>query len=202
MPNASHAPQAVNEALAAYLTAQIAGLTVLTEWPYANQKLTYPSVSIFAVDPRYTNFPPRIVTKTPPDVNNQSTVTYEVGAWDYTIQLDLWCRNKVERNTVLGQLADAINPSPGNGSAGLALTLASYYNEIARLDIDRQKYVQDESASQRQEWRGLITLLVNVRAIKQQTMYAIKSLEVDLGVPSSDDQMTDDASNTEQHLIF
>jgi hypothetical protein len=211
LPNANHPVQAVNDALASYLKAQASlnGLTVLTEWPTANQKLTYPSVSIFANTPAgaFMALPPEQVTATAPDVNNVTTVTFVVGEWDYKIQLDVWARNKPERDAWLGKVKDAINAAMADATTssfnpmGLSLTLTNYFNEIARLDVEGAGYVQDERAAQVEEWRGKIDLLVNVREIRQRTMYAIKTIQVAQGMNTDGSNFGDDTAGTETIVV-
>lgn len=175
-----NAVQSLTNNLAAYLRTQVAGLTVLTEWPGANQKLAYPSLTIFSGEPVFTPYTPYEVSRTAPDVNNQIISTMVVGEYDVTFQLDLWCRNKLERETVFGQVFDAINQVVV--PMGLSLQLTDYFNEWARYDIDRHSFVDDEAGAQRQEWRVKLSLLANVKCLKQLTSYAMITIVDTVGV--------------------
>lgn len=182
MPNLSDPVQAVTELLRTTMAAAISGLTVLDEWPNANQKLTYPSLTLFSKSPRYMALPNEEIARTAPDVDNKCLVTYIVGEYDYRMQLDLWCANKVSRGVTLGAVlafldAQSMVALGGNKAAGLSLTLTNYFNTIARLDYDGHQNIDDEAGAERQERRVKIDLLVNVRAIRQRSMYAIKSIQ-------------------------
>lgn len=165
------AVDAMIDNLATYLLAALPGLSVLKEWPSANQKLVYPSVTIFSNQPQYTNLQPYTLSVTAPDVNNQVVSTLVVGEWDGKLQLDLWCRSKVERQTIGKALRDALNPNVN--PQGLSLQMADYFNEWVRFDMDGYKQVDDEAASQRQEYRTQLSLMFNVKEVAQKTNFAI-----------------------------
>jgi hypothetical protein len=84
---------------------------------------------------------------------------------------------------------------------GLSLKLPSYFDQFARLDIDGHEYLDDEQAAQRQERRCRLELLVNVRAIRQRTLYAMKNVEVNLGVNQNGEDFENDAIGTEQIVV-
>lgn len=187
MPNASHAVQSCLNNFATYLAGKVTGLTVYKEWPAANQKLSYPSVTLFTGQVKTMNRSPEQIAVTTPDINNKVTATFVVGEHDFKLQVDLWCANKVQRDTVLGQIENAINAAVNdntgnNNAAGLSLQLTDYFNDWARLDIDGMLYVDDEAAAQRQERRVKLDLLVNCRAILQRTYYAMTSIQTQIGV--------------------
>jgi hypothetical protein len=190
LSNASHAIQASLSALAVYLGAEIPGLTIYKEWPSANQKLTYPTLSLFSGQPRLMNLPPEQVAITAPDSDNMVTATYVIGELDFKLQADLWCANKMQRDENLGKVLDAINKSAasvaGNSVAGLSLQLADYFDSFVRYDLDGFTYVDDEASAQRQERRAKLDILVNCRAIKQVKAPAVKTIQVKEGVATND----------------
>lgn len=206
MANSAHAVQSVLLNLVAYIKAQVPALTVLNEFPAANVKLTYPSLSVFSQPAKFTNHMPVVLATTTP-VAGQVTATEDVGEYDLKMQLDLWTRTKPERDTILGQVLDAINAAVAdttgnNNSMGLQLQLADYFNEWARYDIDGHQYLDDEAAAQRQERRVKIDVLANVRAIRQRTYYAMSHIQANVGAETQDSQMTDDTTATDLNLIF
>lgn len=208
MPNASHAIQSCLSALASYLAGHVTGLTVFTEWPSANQQLVYPSLTIFTGQVKIMNRQPEQVAITTPDVDNKVTVTEVIGEYDAKMQLDLWCATKLQRDTVLGQVLDAINlattssnPQGVNNAAGLSLQLSDYFNEWVRFDLDAFTYMDDEAAAQRQERRVKIDLLLNCRAINQRTLYAIIQGQTVIGASIST-SLVDDNSGTETRDAF
>lgn len=163
--------EAAIDNLASYLAAQVTGLTVIKEWPSANQALAFPTVSIFSNNPQYTNLQPYSDACTLPNAQNQVTTTWVVGEWDTTLQLDVWCRNKMERRTIGKAIKDAINKNVN--PQGLSLQMADYFNAWARFDMSAYQLVDDEAGSQRQEYRTRIALLLNVKEMAQTTDYAI-----------------------------
>jgi hypothetical protein len=204
--NASHAITCCLNALANYLTTQIVGLTVYKEWPSANQVLAYPSVTIFTGQVKGMNRTPEQMAITEPDVNNQVVVTEILGEYDAKMQLDLWCANKFQRDTVLGQIFDAINlaatdDTGDNNAAGLSLQLTDYFDDYVRFDIDGFTYVDDMAAAERQERRVKIDLLLNCRAIKDRTLYAITQVQASIGTSLDGTNMADDTTGTELHLV-
>lgn len=182
--------EAAIDNLATYLSTQVSGLTVLKEWPMANQKLTYPSLTIFSNNPKFTNLSPYQVACTAPDQNKQVLQTLVVGEWDTTVQLDIWCRNKLERQTVGKYVKDAINKDiiP----QGLSLQMADYFDEWARYDMTEYVQVDDEAGAQRQEFRTKISLAVNVKELTQRTQYAIIQLSPTDPVVADDIEIGED----------
>lgn len=184
------------EGLSDFLRTNIPGLTVLTEWPYANQKLTYPSITITTGNPARMPLEPEQIAITTPDVDNKVTATEVVAEYDDTWQIDLWARNKLERAQVVKQIIDAFNAAEvdttgANNPDGISLTLVNYFNVIARYEIQTHQSVDDEAAAQRQERREKFRVLVNFREVKQRTYYAMMNIETHLGVGPTDPSLDD-----------
>jgi hypothetical protein len=195
-------------ALATYLAGQISGLTILQEWPYANQQLTYPSLTISTKDPKRTPSMPILVSQTAPNESNQITANEAVAEWDDIFQMDLWTRSKAERKTITAQILDAFNAqemdaSGKNKSDGLSLQITDQYGEYARFEIENVQCVDDEASAQRQERREKITVIVNCREIRQRTYYAMTSIQLYGQVASNQDSdgFTDDTTDTEEKTI-
>lgn len=204
MSNPFNAVQAVSEALQTYLMANVTGLTVLTEWPNANDKLAYPTATIFSGNPTLRNTAPEVLAWTDPDESDHTSTTTEVVGWlDFKIQLDVWCRNKLEREQYLGLIMAALNSqalalSGNSAPTGLSLQLTTYYNEWVSYSIDGFKYMDDEAAAQRQERRAKIDLLVNCRIIQQRVVYGMTSIEAHLGTDDTGQVLADNVTDTEE----
>lgn len=203
---ASNGPDSCLNALATYLKAQVPALTVFKEWPNPNDKLVYPALTLTQGKITTMNRAPECVAKTMPDVNNQILVTEIVGEHDFTMQLDLWCSDKVMRSLYLGLVMDAINAAVADSSglnkaAGLSLQLTDYFNDWARFDINDFENVDDEAGVQRRERRVRINLLVNCRAIRQRTYYAMINIQSYTDAPTATAAMTDDTVGTDQSII-
>jgi hypothetical protein len=167
-----------------YLAKNVPDLkSTLGEWPAANAKLDMPSASLFANQPKFTNCQVYELSRTAPDANKKVFSTMVVGEYDLTMQLDLWCRNKAEREKIFGLVFEAINKTVL--PMGLSLPLPDYFGEIARFDVDGYQFVDDESSAQRQEWRVRISLLGNVRALKKITNYGMITFDKQISTPNN-----------------
>jgi len=183
-------------ALQEWLTSQITGLTVRDEWPYGNQQLAYPLCTLFAGRAKRMPLMPETVAVTDPDENNQVLATEVVAEYDFTIQLDLWCRNKLERKQQLAKLLTAFNfaevdNTGANKPDGLTLILSNYFNMPVRYEVDTHQHRDDEQAAERQERRETMMLLVNLREIRTRTYYAMKTTETHTGLGPTDSETGD-----------
>lgn len=207
MSNPSHAVQASVDALQAYLIASVPGLAVLNEWPAANQKLSYPSVTVTAGQVKTMNRAPEQIATTTPDPRTFQVVATEViGEHDFKLQLDLWTANKVDRNKYLGLLFNAINAAAVDASGknkplGLSLQLPDYFNDWVRFDIDGHVLMDDVAAAERQERRAKVDVLVNCRAIQLRTYYAMVNIETNVGATPSQAGMAPNTTNTDQSIV-
>lgn len=174
--------EALVAALATHLTT-ITGLTVLKEFPAANQVLTYPSVTITSGKPEFANFSPYQHSQTEPTEEFETTTVLIVGACDAKLQLDLWCRNKKERRTMLGLLFAKLNPDVS--PMGLSLQLTAYHDLWARVDFIGQEFLDDEGSAQRQEWRTKLDLLANMKVALSKEEYSINTIENNLTTPDT-----------------
>lgn len=180
-----NAAQSLTKNLVAYFQANVAPVTaggaaipfqVLGEWPGANIKLAMPSLTITQGNPKLTNLMPYVVSTTAP-VANQITTTMVIGEYDIPYQLDLWCRNKLERETVFGLVMAAINKQlQSQRVGGLRIQLPDYFNEWASLIVTDHQFVDDDAGAQRQEWRVKIGCSANVKMLQQVTDYAMISI--------------------------
>lgn len=178
--------------LAAFLKTKIPAITVLQEWPYANQQLTFPSITITTGNPVRMPLMKETISVTDPDgITGQVVATEIVAEYDDTWQIDLWTRNKLERSQYIRQIIDAFNSaeedaSGSNNPDGISLTLSAYHNVIARYEIQNHQTVDDEAAAQRQERREKFRVLVNFREVKLRTYYAMQNIETHLGTATDD----------------
>lgn len=178
----ANAVDSLVKALATRL-ATISGLTVLKEWPAANQKLVLPSVTITQGEPKFRALDPYLLSITNPNVAHEVTSVKIVGEYDLVIQLDLWARNKVERAQYFELLFAKLNPDIT--PMGLSLQMSDYSNLWARYDLDSHQFVDDEATAQRQEWRCKLSLLANTRAVLSKTEFAIITIENNVTTPDT-----------------
>jgi hypothetical protein len=175
--------KSVLETLGAYLAKSMPSLTqVLYEFPSPNVALKYPSLSIVASNPSFMPMMPYELSQGDTKAHKASIKTV-IGAYDLKLQLDFWCRDKLERFGVYEEFFDAFNPNPEVG--GLNLTMADYHGIICRYDLQGYNLKDDEAASQRSEWRAMVNVLANTRAIKEKPEYIIETIENDLSFPKA-----------------
>ena len=176
---------AVAKAIAALIThlAGITGLTVRMGFPPANTKLVMPALSVLQQDSEYTNLQPYELSRTAPDVNHKTTVKRIVGNYEVPLQLDLWCRNRQERQAFSELLFARLNPNIE--PMGLRLQITDYhslwvsYTTLAVHDID------DDASVQRQEWRARIEIVCSCKAVLVKDEFAIITIENQLSTPDT-----------------
>lgn len=176
--------------LCSFIAVQIPDLTVKNEWPYANEELKLPSVTISTNKPKRTPLSQQPYEKQSlPDHKNMVTVQQAVAFWEDTFQIDLWCSDKQERKDFTARIielfeSEQLKQRPG----GLSLPMSTNFDEIARFEIESVQCIDDEASAQRQERREKITVLVNCREIKQYSYYAMKSIQLQTQVGNPDQQ--------------
>lgn len=162
--------------LGKYLKTAVPELSaVYDDFPSANQQLDMPCATIYASRPLFTTMMPYVVAKGAKDDQNRALVTRVFGQWDVTLQLDLWCKTKLERHELFQKLVLALNPNIS--TSGLSLQLMDYHAQWARFDMGKNELVDSEQASQRGEWRVRIDVVANVKACKVSLDYLIVEIE-------------------------
>lgn len=186
-----------------YVKSKIPALEVLTEWPAANQKLNYPSVTITVGKDKRTPIQPETICVSQPDEDGKAIERLAIAHYDIPMQLDLWCRTLKERRQYLNAIMDLFNGDilKDTGPYGLSLKLTNYFDLFARYEVDTHEFRDDEIAVERQERRAMISLLVNTREIVERSMYIIKSMVVKSEFTSSNEELTDDTTDTESDLL-
>ena len=163
----------VPKVLAAYLLANVQGLKqALDEFPPSTLKMDLPSVSVFASSNAefrplmpYLDAAPTVV------VNNKSKLRWVVGIYDFTLQLDLWARNKEERDDIFDSLFNALNPKID--PMGLVLPMPEYFNQLCDYLYVGHNFEDSEVRAQRDEWRVTLKLLVTCKAIRERSEFII-----------------------------
>lgn len=186
---------AVIKNLGTFLSANMALLQdVQYEFPAPNQALKYPSMSIFQQNPKFTPMPNYVFGKgdeilTGPDAG-KTPIKRVVGQYDFSIQLDFWCRSKFERENVLEQFHAAMSKNPD--VSGISLQMADYHGVWIHYDLSAYNYVTDDADSTRSEWRGKVDIVANCFAISEGTDYVIETIENNLEFP----QVIDDGPSS------
>ena len=153
---------------------------VFYEFPEGNRRLKYPSMSILSGSPTFTN-QQRYIYDTGTVASNQAEVKYVIGQFELNLQLDLWCRTKEERHDKTQELIEALNSE--DRTNGLSLVLEKYHGVIARYDFVGYSFDDEESESQRKEWRATLRVLAHCDAITARKQYIIDETEVTVELP-------------------
>ncbi len=165
-------PKALTEALAAHLLANVSGIAkVYAEWPNKNEDLTYPSISITSAAPKFERCAPYVLalgTLIPDTV--RSINKYVVGQYDVTLQLDLWTRYKLERDTFYEKLFTVLQPRRPHG---FTLQLSAYHSQWVGFSLNGYQFRDSEDGATREEWRAILSLEATCRAISTETEYII-----------------------------
>lgn len=206
MSDSVWAVQSCLKNMLSYLKTKIPALTVYSEWPNENDKLIFPAVTLLSGKIGFMNLMIEQDSVSDPDVDGRVTAVEVIGEYDFKMQLDLWCTSKFQRDVLMGQIIDALNPisaSPqgDQNTSGVALQLTDYFNSWANFSTENSQYIDDEAGAQRQERRAKIDILVNCRAIRARTYYAIGEIQTFIGTPDQAAEMEDNTDDTDQSTV-
>jgi hypothetical protein len=149
---------------------------VYEEWPNHNEELNMPCASVMTVgNPRYTNQMP-VLWK-----HEAGTSYYIVGFYDINLTIDLWAEYKETRGELMERVFDLFNKQFQElGMAlGISLQLEDYHNVIARYELNGYNYGDNEEASQRDEWRARLNVLVDFPRIMAKVESRMEEITVD-----------------------
>lgn len=178
---------AITEQLAKYVRTKMPELqAIYLDFPAPSDNLLYPCMTIFQNNPTFTNRQHYVIYKgakieTGPD-SGKYPVLKVVGTYDWTMQLDLWARNKQERHTLYEKLFIAFN---SGRTGGINLQLVDYYNTWASYCISGLSLITDEAEAQRGEWRAKVTVLGNCYAIVQSNEFLMETIENSIETPDA-----------------
>lgn len=152
------------------------------DFPAANQKLEFPSFSIFTKSPRFNAFAASVVgvlekITDEEDPNfGKSPVNYFIGEYEFKLQLDFWCESKFQRHDIFEEFVQAMNALAP--TAGISIQLTDYYGEWIHAVFSNPTFDNDtEVSSQRAEWRLKADVTVNMRCIKQKMENLMEKIE-------------------------
>lgn len=172
----------VAKRLALHLEDKVQGIRkAYPEWPEANQTLKLPAATVFAATAKFLPSITRTVFKKGPiKAPAAFDVKWNVGDYDFSIQVDMWCRYKEQRDDLYEQFFQAMNPDfLSEQVMGLSLNLQDYHGIVCRYDIDGYSFEDEEASSQRKEWRVKIDLLSHCIAVMDVSQFAIIQTEID-----------------------
>jgi hypothetical protein len=101
--------QAAMNAIAAWLSSQLSGITVEDRWASASEQLAHKTISLIMAGPRRdTLVPERILSYTGTGPTTTSS-RWQVKACEQDFQLDIWAKTDAERDDMLARLDIALN---------------------------------------------------------------------------------------------
>jgi len=165
--------EVIPKVLAKYLKDNVQGLVqALDEFPAPTVKLSMPSVSVFASsNAEFRPLMPYLANEPVPGLNNKAKVRWVVGIYDFKVQVDLWGRNKEERDDIFDSLFNALNPTIS--PMGLVLRMEEYFNQLCEFLYVGHTIQDSEERSQQDEWRVTLNLLVTCKAIRERSEFII-----------------------------
>ncbi len=146
---------------------------IIQDFPNPNDQLKYPTLTIThqAEDGAFTALQPYEDSVSAPDAQKKVGIVWVCGHWDYKVQLDFWCRSEPERNRIMAKAKDVLNPNIN--PMGLRLQLPNYHGAWASFDLSGMRHEDNEQASQRGEWRVILTLLAHAPELREERTFAI-----------------------------
>lgn len=156
---------------------------VYDDFPAHNDKLAYPSASIFTKPIKHNKTEPYLIKvgkliEDPEDPNfNKAPAQYCIGSYDFNFQIDFWCESKFQRHDIVEAFVRAMNDvSP---TSGVNIKLTDYYDQWIHFEFDDPSYANDnEQSSQRGEWRVMVQVLGNVRCITEKLESLMQNIEL------------------------
>lgn len=163
--------KAILEALGTHLKTAMPKIKAIAyDWPNPNVALQYPCVTITTGQPKFENMMPEFLSRSA-TIGTKATARYEVGNYEFSLQVDIWCGSKEERFRIYDDFFKALNAEVE--VMGLALQLSKYYDIFARYDLVGYDFNDGEEPSQRAEWRARLEVRASCKAILEKTQYII-----------------------------
>jgi len=174
------------KALAKDLAINVPDLNVVHEhWPGPKDVLDMPCASIMVIgSPVLAKMPPNIISKVQdPDEPLNWLVRYKLGMYDLTLQLDMWCEEKKDRDSMYQLIVDYFDRQVLLGTRempGLNLELSDYFSGVfASYDNVGYNFPEQEESSQRSEWRVRIEILVNHPRVKEMSQSKMTEISIE-----------------------
>lgn len=186
---------AVLKGLAAELKARMPELkAVYDDFPTPNQNLSFPCASIFTREPDFMPSQPYVTKRetvasgdqdyAAPGVDEiaRKRITYTFGKYVFNLQLDLWTATKFERHQLYESLFQAFNSD--TRASGIRLKLSDYFDQWAAFLITGFRMQDSEEGSQRGEWRVIVDVTCDIRAMAQKLEYPMVTIENTIETPN------------------
>lgn len=167
----------VSKTLGKYLIGEIQDYEdYYAEFPQASRDFRTPSVSIVGANIEFRPISPYPCKPVDPAdiVDNKAEYKWAVGIYDFSIQLDIWARNKEERDDLFDATFNALNPDIT--PMGLRLVMEEYFDQWIEYVYTGHELGDSEQRSQSDEWRVTMNLLATCKAVRTRTEFIITDL--------------------------
>lgn len=147
------------------------------EWPQSNETLDMPCVSVITLNPEFRPLMPYYLKPESGEITaHAANIKYVVGIYDIPIQLDIWARNKEERDDLFDAVFNALNPNIS--PMGLVLALEEYHNQLCDIVMTGHEHGDSQERSERDEWRTTLKLLATCKAVRIRKDFVIEDTEI------------------------
>lgn len=166
------------------------GIKVINGWPNSNENLGERAISMrLSGDNAFTLHPATLLNTVEIDGDDiNETARYKIGYNDLIISVDCWGLSKEKRSIVASEFRKAFLDkviSTDTTNTDLQLPLLQYFDEVVKYDILSSKEINDESTTQRNEWRTIITLSCGFEEVIEKVMPKMTDIQVQLEVSTS-----------------
>lgn len=167
-------PRAIGE----WLKSQVPMLKeYFEEWPEPNLQMDMPSAAITLGTPEFRPLAPYYIKPEAGEITDHAaTIKWVTGIYDFKIKIDLWAKNKEERDDLFDAVFNALNPNIS--PMGLVLPLADYFNQLCELVYVGHTLGDTEEQAQRSEWRMTLDVLGTCKSIRTRKEFVIETTEI------------------------
>jgi hypothetical protein len=154
--------QSAASALAAWLRARLADLTVWERWPEPNVKLPAKAVSVLLAGPRQDELLDPVPLGRRDLSSTRAEYTWRIRACKQPMQLDAWAKSDHARDDLVARLEPLLNASerdslgtgPSSPRNGVVLRLGHGWDGFADFLFDAPERMDTPDAVQRCEYRA------------------------------------------------
>jgi hypothetical protein len=178
----AEAPQIeILNALAEHLTRLMRFKQTVIGWPDGSQKLTLPAVSMIVKKGRVNPFPPHVLGVTNIK-DNAADTAYVTGEWEFSIQLDLWCKTSAERYDALERLTQVFFSQGERTVPIITLILPKYHKTRATYNMVSASIPDAAATPLAQEWRVMVEVMASCSQIIVRENEALITQDADVNL--------------------
>lgn len=151
-------------ALGDYLSQRMRFKQTILGWPESSQKLSLPACSIIVKREKLIPHPPHLLNVNNISGNKGDSV-YVTGEYEFSLQLDLWCKTSAERYDAKERLTQIFHSQDERVVPILRLVLPKYHKISAIYTLLGCSIPDSAATPLAQEWRVLVDITVSCSQI-------------------------------------